>query len=120
MADDFKSQLAADLATVILNEHEFAELVTYTPVGKSARRRTAIVERVPIEPVTAGPAGATYPRTRYRLTMSPDPATGIETVTVGKDRVDCLAHLTDANATKFVVSAILDQDPGAWHLEITK
>lgn len=107
--------MADDLADVILNTDDFGEVIAYTPIGASPKSIRALVSR---RPSRVGQNGAqVFPENIVEVLISADAAAGIATVTPRADMMHFKLNLSDAAATEFSVTKILEQSPGRWKVE---
>lgn len=109
--------MAADAANAILNGDEFAETIAYTPKGGAAKSIKAIVERKRISPASED-TGRTL-IDQVEIFIANDATYGVTSINKGGDTVSLPERIGGSNIT-WSVTDILSQDPGIWHLLITK
>ncbi len=117
-----RTQMAADVVAM-MNADEFAEPITYLEPGTEPKPMMAIVQREPPEikqfRSTGSPAGGTTAaRNSFQVHIANDEILGMTTVRKGQDKIELKRNEWDEDTTEFVVSSILSQDPGGWHLEV--
>ena len=113
----FKNELSKDMINTFLNTDEFAETVVYTPKGEAPREIKAIVNRRRIEP-RAEDMGRVLTK-EVELIVANDAEAGIVSVNKGQDEVS-FPEVTGGPAISWIVTDILNQDEGAWHLLLQK
>ena len=113
----FKNELSKDMINTFLNTDEFAETITYTSKGEAPREIKAIVNRRRLDP-RAEDMGRVLTK-EVELIVANDAEAGIISVNKGQDEVS-LPELTGGPAISWIVSDILNQDEGAWHLLLQK
>ncbi len=112
----FKDRIKSDVVNIFLNENEFAEEITYTPKGGSAKTIKAIVDRKVLNP-----AAETANRIfidEVDIPIATDATYGVVTVNRGGDKVT----LPDENGVSrtYNVGDIIGNDNGAWRLLLRK
>ena len=112
----FKDKVIQDV-NVFLNAQEFAEEVTYTPSGSSAKNVIAVVVRENLQPAQEE-HGRVLGR-QAELYISADADDGIEEVTVGEDKVEFAIRPNQASVEWRVID-ILAKSGGIWHLLVQK
>lgn len=113
----FKSDLAQDAAKTFLNSDEFAEEITYTPKGGTAKVIKAVVNRKRIDPASED-AGRILIN-QCEIFIANDATAGVTSVNKGGDLVS-LAEAIGGTQIDWVVADILAQDEGAWQLLLQK
>lgn len=113
----FKENLAQDAAKTFLNSNEFAEDITYTPKGGTAKTIKAIVNRKRIDPAYED-AGRIL-LNQSEIFIANDEASGVASVNKGGDLVS-FAEVIGGALIEWVVVDILGQDEGMWHLLLQK
>lgn len=111
-----KTRITSDYA-VFLNSDEFAESISYTPTGESAKSIKAVVVRENVNPDTQ-----TQGRVMQReceLYIATDSTAGVETVTKGADTASFPVHYGGSNVT-WQVADVIGKDDGIWHLRMTR
>lgn len=105
------SQIISDVTDVFLNSDEFAESVSYTPFGSSAKSINAVVEYE--ETVESSPQIDGRGRVkRARMYISTDATDGVATPT-NKDTVEI-------NSADWNVVGSPESDAGMWVLSIER
>lgn len=117
-----KTQMAAD-ALAMMNADEFAEPITYLEPGREPKEILGIVARnkpdiAQLRSQGSQAGGTSYGRTVFQIEIANGEA-GMTSIREGQDKVIVKRDQDDEDERTFVVSNILSQDPGAWHLEIT-
>jgi len=99
----------------------FQEDIIYTPSGGAAKTIKAIVYRDGAGYTT--PSGRTGGESQSKsrnynisIHISNDATNGIATITVKEDAVKCKRRYSDSANSTFLVSGIIQDDEGAWHL----
>jgi hypothetical protein len=113
----FKENLAQDAARTFLNSDEFAEEITYTPKGNSARVIKALVNRKRIDPASED-AGRIL-LNQCEIFIANDEISGVASINKGGDLVS-LAEVIGGALIDWVVADILGRDEGMWHLLLQK
>ncbi|MDD5736679.1 MAG: hypothetical protein PHH20_00115 [Candidatus Omnitrophica bacterium] len=112
-----KEQLANDAKSAFLNAGEFAESVTYTPKGGTAKIINAVINRKRLDPAYED-TGRTLIN-QAELFVANDALAGITSVNKGGDMVSFAETISGA-VISWVVADILNQDEGIWHLLVQK
>lgn len=110
-----KNDMPGELA-VLLNTDEFAEAVVYVPYGEAERTINAIVDRNPTQEFDED--GAQHFSPRVEITIANHATLGVTKVNKGRDEVRLFKQLGDTLVTTFRVREIMDQDEGAWRLDL--
>jgi hypothetical protein len=113
----FKDQMAKDMAVTVLNTNEFAEVITYTPYGGTAKQIAAQVERRRISPASED-SGRTLIG-QVEIYIANNESRGVTAVNKGRDTV-IFPETLGGPDIEFVVVDILEQDQGMWHLLLRK
>lgn len=117
----FKAQQILD-AVAMTNPDELGEILTYHPHNQTEKSIRARVTRTAIQIV--GHGGRSMPGTVFELIVSKDPTvrndgtSGLTEIKERFDRVQIPLRL-GADPVTCVVSKVLDEWPGGWHLEAT-
>jgi hypothetical protein len=114
--------VVSDFVDSFLADDFFAEDVTYTPNGGTAKAVRAVVFRKGMKTRTQrNDAAAGSQQNLYDVTVaiSRDPTDGIETVTLKSDTISLQNNIGDA-VSVFRVTGIMSQDSGCWYLGLTK
>lgn len=112
-----KQGLSQDIINCFLNTDEFAEAITYTPKGGSAKEIKAIVNRRRVEPANEDSNRSLYKE--VEIIIANDPTHGVSSINKGQDEVS-LPEVIGGPAISWVVVDILNQDDGAWQLLLQK
>lgn len=113
----FKEQLNNDAVLAFLNTGEFAETITYTPKGGTAKTIAALIDRKPVNSV-----GEDSGRTllgQIEIVIANDSENGISSINKGGDTVSLPERVGDADIEWSVID-IVDQDEGMWRLLVSK
>lgn len=86
------------------------ELVTYTPYGGAAKTFKAIVERRPTQ--VDGTGGFPFGANTLEVFIPKDTTDGMTAIQPRKDRMRFKKHLSDADATDFTVTLVMQEDAG--------
>lgn len=113
----FKEQLASDTKSAFLNTGEFAESVTYTPKGGTAKVINAVINRKRLDPAYED-TGRTLIN-QAELFVANDAIAGVTLINKGGDVVS-FAETIGGVVISWVVADILNQDEGIWHLLVQK
>jgi len=111
----FKSSLNSLGLQVFLNADEFAEEISYTPDGESAKTIKAIIEREQLE--SSPQDRHVMVRQQARIRISKDSTYGVSVVTKGADKLSFPVVLGQ-EAVDWVVDDIIDSRTGMWHLSV--
>jgi|GEM_PF-5464347 len=114
----FKSIIASDANSIILNPSEFAETVTYTKDGQAGKQIQAIVIRKPQQPSSED--NARIGINDFEMYISADPVAGIDVIRRGKDKVTLAQYEGISQMCDCLVVEVLQSDLGIWHLVIRK
>jgi hypothetical protein len=117
-----KAHIAAD-GLAMMSADEFGELITYLEPGREPKDIYAVVNRnkpdVGQLRSPGSPAGGTsYGRTVFQLSIANSEEFGMTSIREGQDKVRMKRDQDDEDEREFVVSQILSQDEGTWHVEI--
>jgi hypothetical protein len=111
--------VAKDQVKIFGNVKDFGELIEYRDELMNTAVLSAFIDRENTEPRT--PAGYGAPMSRATLTIwIAQGEEGRKKIKVGVDRVSLYWRRGDAAKTELVVTAVLPDSDGAWHLECTK
>ena len=113
----FKDQMNNDAVNVFLNTAEFAETITYTPKGGTAKQITASVNRRRLDS-TNQDAGRLL-KDQLEISIANHPVYGVESVNKGGDTV-LMPLVVGGPGVNFLVIDILKEDEGMWHLLLQK
>ena len=107
-----KDQFSLDVINCFLNTAEFAEVITYTPEGQSAKDIDAIVVRGRLEPGSEDQGRGL--QNQVEIYIANDATEGVTSVDKKDDRIT----LNDVEGTSRDVRIIevLHKDEGSWHL----
>ena len=107
-----KDQFPLDVIDCFLNTAEFAEVITYTPEGQSAKDINAIVVRGRLEPGSEDQGRGL--QNQVEIYIANDVTEGVTSV----DRKDDRITLNDVEGTsrEARIIEVLHKDDGAWHL----
>jgi hypothetical protein len=109
----FKDQIKSDALNVFLNTGEFAETVSYTPKGGSAKTIKAVVNRERPDPAAEVSNRAYF--NQLEIMIANDATNGIAAINKDGDTVS-LPLRPGGVAVTFTVKDILSSDDGMWHL----
>jgi hypothetical protein len=110
----FQENLTADLA-VLLNTDEFAESVTYTPSGGSAKTINALVDRNPMRMLEAAAMG--FQQAGLEIYIANDATLGVTSVKEGLDTVTLKLRQGDSSTTVLIVKKVVESDLQMFRLE---
>lgn len=115
-----KTQMATDMKEVFLNSDEFAESITYTPYGGSAKTINAVILRERLLP-NGVDAGRSVGRDAEIL-IANDSTEGVTSVTYRGPNLDTVSFPVNQGGTavNWKVVDVLGKDDAAWHLKVTK
>lgn len=108
-----KDQMAIDAKTVFINNGEFAEEITYTPAGGTAKIIRAVIVRKELLP--SDEVNNRSLKNQAEVYVSTDPLEGISFINRRDDRITIDVEGTAKDAR---VNDILSKDEGMWHLLI--
>lgn len=111
--------IAKDQTRIFGNTKDFGEMIEYTDELGNSVELAAFIERENVEPKTAGGYGAPLSRNCVHIWI-PQGEEGRTKIKAGVDRVKLLWRRGDAARTQFLVTTVLPDSDGAWHLECTK
>jgi hypothetical protein len=119
MSQTFKSIMASDAGSAVLNGNEFAEDVVYTPAGGQSKTIKAIVERRRILPASEDSNRVLVGT--LEITIARDAVLGILNISKGQNPDQVLvSQVIGGSGVNFFVADILSQDEGMWHLLLQK
>lgn len=107
-----QEQMAVDARTAFLNPTEFAEEITYTPVGSAVKQIKAVVVCKGLEP--AGENTGRSLKNQAEVFISTDAVVGVAVINRKEDRVTL--NDIDGISREARVHDVLGQDCGLWHL----
>lgn len=109
-----KDQMALDAKAVFLNSGEFAEEITYTPAGGTAKLIRAVIVRKELSP--SDEVNGRSLKNQVEVYISTDPLEGISFINRRDDRIT----LSDVEgiSKEARINDILGKDEGLWHLLI--
>lgn len=113
----FKDQLKSDSLNTFLNTDEFAENIAYTQKGGTAKNIKAVIERKRLSPASED-SGRTL-IDQVEIIIANDATYGMTSINKGGDMVSLPERIGGGNIT-YIVSDILSQDEGLWHLLLNK
>ena len=113
----FKDQLAADAVNIFLNANEFAEEITYTPKGESAKTIKAIVDRKRSDAADQGLGRIA--QNQAEISIANDATNGVASVDKGDDEVS-FPEVIGGPVISWSVIDILAMDEGMWRLLVEK
>lgn len=113
----FKTKADQDAYYVFLNTNEFAESISYTPYGQSAKTIKALVTRSPVGPDNQ--SRSLIPKDAILIQISTDDTYGVASVTKGMDSAS-LPEREGGTAVDWIVSDIKEKTGGMWTLELTR
>lgn len=114
---DLKTKMLDDMVSVFLNTSHFAENITYTPSGGSAKSIKALVIRQQLNP-NSQDQNRTLGNT-IEIYIAKDSTNGVATISRGLDKVSLPQTIGGSNVT-WLVTDIIDHDDGSWHLMAQK
>lgn len=109
----FRTQLQDDAKNCFMNTDEFAETISYTPYGGSARSITAVIVRDPLQ--RSEQDGGRIAGREFEIFILNDATYGVSSVLKGQDKVSFPVHLGET-AVSFVVADIISKDDAVFHL----
>jgi len=112
-----KTQLPIDAKNAFLNSDEFAESITYTPNGESAKSIKAIIVRNPLD--AGGEDGGRVLHRQCEVYIVNDATDGVTSVNKGKDTLQFPENVGGSNVS-WVVETVIDVDTGVWRLLVGK
>ncbi len=112
-----KTQMSSDAIKVYLNSDEFAEVITYTPKGGSAKSIKAVIVRNRLEAGTED-AGRIL-RNQCEVYIANDATDGVTSVDKGDDILQFPEQVGGSNIS-WVVEDIISKSGGMWHLLVGK
>lgn len=105
----------SDDATYFIDTDEFAEAVTYTPLGGTAKSINAIVVRD--EPAQLGETAARSLAADLTIAIRNDATAGVTSVNTGGDRVT-VARRYGETAKSLQVYEVISSDAAIWRLRL--
>jgi len=109
-----KEQMALDAKTVFLNGGEFAEEITYTPAGGTAKLIRAVIVRKDLSPSDQN-IGRSL-KNQAEAYISTDPIEGIAFINRKDDRLTL--NDVEGVSKEARINDVLGKDEGLWHLLI--
>lgn len=116
-AVNFDSKLLEDVKFAFLNSSEFAEIITYTPFGSSARIISAVIVRERLE--SKGPDHTIALNRGVEFYIANDASLGVISINKNNDTVSFPVQIGGSPVTWRVVE-ILYHDDAIWHLRAVK
>ena len=113
----FKDQMKSDAANVFLNTDEFAEVITYTPKGGTAKQIPASVNRRWLD--SSNQDAGRLLKDQVEISIANHPEFGVESINKGGDQVSMPLVIGGPNVD-FLVVDILKEDEGMWQLLLQK
>lgn len=113
----FKSMMSDDVANVILNSNEFAEVITYVKKDGTELSIKAIVERNRLD--TGGEDEGRALTKEIEVMFANHPTNGVDSINVGFDLVRLPEYLGSASIDWRIVE-ILKHDESMWHVRCAK
>ncbi|MEI8350091.1 MAG: hypothetical protein WCI77_08045 [Candidatus Omnitrophota bacterium] len=113
----FKEILDNDVKNVFLNTNEFAESITFTPYGGTAKSIKAIVQRSRLDPASEDTGRSLL--NQAEIFIANDSVEGVTSINKGQDKVSLPATIGGSSSNWLVVD-IIDHDSAIWHLLIQK
>lgn len=113
----FKDQINRTAKCAILDTGEFAETITFTPYGGSAKSIKAVVDRHDLN--TIGVDQNLSLSRQCRVHVANDATYGITSVNERQDKVT-LPPVEGETAVDWLVSRVLYKDEGMWGLLCTR
>jgi len=107
-----KDQMALDAKTVFLNGGEFAEQITYTPSGETAKTIKAVVVRKELAPADEN-SGRSL-KNQAEVFISSDGTEGVSAINQKDDRIT--VSDVEGVSKEARINDILGSDGGLWHL----
>jgi len=117
---DLLGLIAKDQAKIFGSVKEFGEAIEYRDELGNEATLWAFVQREIVEVKTSAGYSAPVGRQCLHVWIAQNSAGGLAKVTKGVDRVKVFWRRRDQTKTEFLVTAILPDSDGAWHLECTR
>jgi len=111
----FKTQLDNDMENVFLSADEYAENITYTPKGGTAKTIPAIIDR--FQTGTRPEDQARVPHRHAEITIQNDATNGVTEIDTKGDKVNFAQHPGD-DAIDWDIVKILESSESCWKLEV--
>lgn len=112
-----KEQMAGDAKSAFLNTGEFAESVTYTPKGGTAKVLNAVINRKRLDPASEDIGRVLI--NQCEIFIANDATAGVASISKGGDIVSFSENIA-GSVINWIVADILGQDEGIWHLLVQK
>jgi hypothetical protein len=112
--------IARDQVKIFGAAKEFGESISYRDEWGNEVDVWAFIEREMIEPRTGAGYRPPVGRACIHVWIPQTAPDGVVKVTRGVDRIKAYWRRGDADRTEFVVTTVLPDSDGAWHLECTK
>ena len=116
-AVNFDTKLLDDAKFAFLNSSEFAEVITYTPYGGSAKFINSIIVRERLE--SKGPDHTISLNRGAEIYIANDAALGVTSINKNNDKVS-LPLQVGRSPVIWTVVEILQHDDAMWHLRVIK
>ncbi len=116
-AVNFDTKLLDDAKLAFLNSSEFAEIVSYTPYGGSAKFINAIIMRERLE--SKGPDQSIALTRGCEIFIANDAVAGVTSINKNNDKVSFPVQVGGTPVIWTVVE-ILQHDDAMWHLRVIK
>ena len=113
----FKTMMDDDVAKVILNSDEFAELITYVTKAGVETPIKAIVDRNRLD--TGGEDDGRSLSKDLEVVIANHPTNGVDSINVGFDKIK-LSEYLGGTAIEWRIVEILKHDEAMWHLRCAK
>ncbi len=108
-----KDQMSLDAKAVFLNGGEFAEEITYTPAGGTAKLIRAVIVRKELSP--SNEVNSRSLKNQAEVYISTDPLEGVSFINRRDDRIMLDVEDTAKDAR---INDVLGKDEGLWRLLI--
>jgi hypothetical protein len=117
---DLMGLIAHDQEKIFGSVKDFGEAIEYRDEFGNEVTVRAFVQREIVEAKTSAGYSAPVGRQCLYVWISQDSVGGLAKVTKGVDRVKAFWRSRDSAKTEFIVTAILPDSDGVWHLECTR
>ena len=109
-----KTEMVSDARNTFLNSGEFAETISYTPKGGSAKSIKAIVERSRLDS-SSQDSGRIVGR-QAEIWIANHATDGVASITKGEDLVSMPVHNEGGANVDWRVIDVMHKDEGVWQL----